>query len=97
MLRMNEAHTPTLLMIHSLSSAQPLHPTERASPLVYQPSKEQCSTGPYKEVAENTCSDGRAYIFESKPLPFPILTDSLERVWRWSFHERPEHYGCCGR
>ena len=69
MLRMNEAYTPTLLMTHSfsLSSAKPLHPTERASSRVYQSSKEQCSTRPYNEVAE-TPAPMAAHIFLSQNL-----------------------------
>lgn len=46
MLRMNEAYTPTLWMTHSLSSAQALHPSERAFPLVIDLAKNNALRDP---------------------------------------------------
>ena len=38
-----------------------------------------------------------ANITKSEPLPFLILPDSPDGIWRWLFYHHPEHNGCCSR
>ena len=76
--------TPMLWISHSLSN-EPLRFSTQQRPHFYTT---------LRRVAMKTCLDVWAHVAKSKLLPFLILTDAPDRIWRWLFHEHPEHDGC---